>query len=255
MIKNLKKIIISEINDFFNKTLDNNIKKLSKKYVGNRVIWFGDPNQMIVISKDNIHGMWGNIYDSEKLESVKKMILNSDDYIEFECSYGIGSVVDIRDIIEHQESHINGHFDTDYDGHDKPYSTDDFELDNYLGVENFDDLNFINYGDIDEDKLEFFKKYKFDLSDNKFTEDELLAEYKKLSPSEDEIDNFNTFIELENKITQAINNNDGDLGNFSLQLRDGHHRVMGAIAAGEQNVCVNLVKEDVIKYKNYINIV
>ena len=45
----------------------------------------------------------------------------------------------------------------------------------------------------------------------------------------------------------------GDIGNFDVQLRDGHHRVMGAIAAGEQHVCVNLAKEQLGQFDQYIN--
>jgi hypothetical protein len=39
-----------------------------------------------------IYGTLGNIYDSDKLEFVTNMIMNSENNVELECSYGIGSV-------------------------------------------------------------------------------------------------------------------------------------------------------------------
>ena len=62
---------------------------------------------------------------------------------------------------------------------------------------------------------------------------------------------FNEFINLENGIKQSVENKDGDLGKFMVQLRDGHHRVMAAIESGEQYVCLNLAKDDINKFKGY----
>ena len=45
------------------------------------------------------------------------------------------------------------------------------------------------------------------------------------------------------------------MGEFRIQLRDGHHRVMGAIEAGEQYICVNLDKDDVKKFADRIKLV
>jgi len=90
---NIQKIIKEEtINylreeDYFDTTLPDNVKELSNRYVGRGVVWYGDPHQMIVIHKDFVDGMFGNIYDHDKLQYVEDMIRHSDDYVEFECSY------------------------------------------------------------------------------------------------------------------------------------------------------------------------
>ena len=247
------KKIIKEDEEYFNMALPDNIKKHSNRYMGRKVIWYGNPDQMIVVNKNNVHGMWGNIYDSEKLKYVEKMIRSSKYYVEFECSYAMGSIVDIEDIIEHQNAYIGGRFYVDYEGFEEPYSTDSSELDNYLGIEDLDELDIFKYTISNPDLYKFFKKYKFNITYNKHTKETLFKEYQKYEPDESEIDAFNDFIEVEERLGDAIVNQDGDIGEFSVQLRDTHHRVMGAINIGENFVCVNLDKEDLAKYGNYVN--
>jgi hypothetical protein len=49
-------------------------------------------DQMIVFSAEDT--VPSGIFDSDKLEFVTNMIMNSENNVELECSYGIGSVVD-----------------------------------------------------------------------------------------------------------------------------------------------------------------
>jgi hypothetical protein len=132
-IKKLLREFASGLNeDYFDATLPDNIKRLSNRYIGRGVTWYGDPNQMIVIHKDYVDGMWGNIYDSDKLNYVVE------------------------------------------------------------------------------------------------------------------------FIDMEESLKYTVDNEFGNIGDFRIQLRDGHHRVMGAIEAGENYICVNLDKDDVKLYADKI---
>ncbi len=257
----LRKIINEEIRNFvkeeeyFDTKLPDDVKKHSNRYVGRNVIWYGDPYQMIVVPAEDIHGMWGNIYDSEKLQFVVDLIRDSEDYVEFECSYAIGGVVDIMDIVEHQEASFSDRFGVDYDGHERPYSIDDEELDGYLGnPEYIDDNALVGWKEIND----FYASHKFDIVDGKKTKESLLQLFEQLKTDNDleydehDYESFEMFIDLEERLANAINDGDGDLNRFAIQLRDGHHRVMGAIKAGENYVCVNLEKDQIEKYSEYI---
>lgn len=251
----INKIIKEEIHqmireeEYFQEKLPDDIKRLSKKYEGRNVVWYGDPDQMIVVHKDNVYGMWGNIYDQSKLKYVKDMIRNSEDKIEFECSYALGGIINFTEVREHQESFAGGSFYTDYDGHDEPYTTGDSDLDEYLGKE-IDEIEFYDYAEEDETK-EFMENHRFDLVNNKIKLSELKSLIENLPSYEVDEYYLDTFLEFEENLKNAVDTNQGDLGNFNVQLRDGHHRVMGAIAAGEEYVCVNLEKNHIIKYKGH----
>lgn len=239
--------------EYFTAKLPDDVKKHSKKYVGRGVTWYGDPEQMIVVHKDNVHGMWGNIYNPEKLQYVQELIRNSPENVEFECSYAMGNVVDIQDIAEHQNAVIDDRFYTDFDGHDEPYTTGDETLDKYVGTDEIDDLEFVSDYISNPDIIKFFENHKMDLAYNKYTKDQLLDEFRKLNPDESELQAFEEFAEIEENLGTAIANNYGDLNEFKVQLRDAHHRVMGAIEAGEEYVCVNLEKDDLRRFGNYVN--
>jgi len=256
MLKIIKEEITNFINEydeeFFQTKLPKERKKHLHRYVGRGVTWYGNPDQMIVVHKDQIHGMWGNVYDQEKLEYVENMIRNSEENVEFECSYALGDVIDVINIIEHQRSAQSDRFNIDFDGHEKPYSIGDDTLDEYLGKRDIDDIEFIRNTVSNSDIFKFFEKYKMELANNNVTEEELLSEYQKFDPDESEMYAFNDFVEIEKYLGEAFRNEDGDLGKFVVQLRDAHHRVMGAINAGEQYVCVNLEREDLITFADYI---
>jgi hypothetical protein len=233
---------------FFNEKLPKETKKFSQKYIGKKVNWYGYPEQMIVLHKSQIEGMWGNIYDSKKLQFVVDLIKNSYENVEFECSYGIGNVVSLIEIKEEQNSFIEGTFDIDYDGKIKPYSIGDNDLDTYLGDENYISDNFdINLTEF----LDFLEKNKLSIAYNLKTENTLREELKQLNIDEEDREIFEEFIKLENELKKSVENKHGDLGKFIVQLRDGHHRVMGAIEAGEEFVCVNLDKNSINEFKGH----
>jgi len=251
-VKNTTRIKLLE--NYFTPKISDDIKRLSAKYIGRNVVWYGNPEQMIVLHKDEIHGMWGNIYDSDKMESLVDMIQDEDGpIIELECSYGTGSVISFIDIQEEQESYYTENFMTDYDGQDEPSSTGSDELDHYVGVDEVDELEFIANQVSKQEIMSFFSKFRFSLVRETSKPNDLLSIFKSLNPDEFEVDAFNEFLDLEVALKEAKDNEDGDFNKFSVQLRDGHHRVMGAIKAGEEYVCLNLLKEDIETFKGYYN--
>ncbi len=245
----------SDREQHFTKTLPDEIKQRSNRYIGRGVTWYGDPGRMIVIDAENVYGMFGNIYDDNKFDSVVNMISKSYENVEFECSYGLGSVVTFMIIKEEQQSEHSGNFETDYNGHDKPVSTGNSDLDDYVGTEDISDLPYFNSSISQERVLEFFEKYRFSLIEGNSTVETLNSIFQSLSPTEDEKDAYQVFIDLEENLVQAEENEYGDFGTFKVQLRDGHHRVMGAIEAGEKFVCMNLPEENIREFKGHYNLV
>jgi len=247
--KLLRESINRLVEDYFDVTLPDNIKRLSNRYVGRGVTWYGDPNQMIVIHKDYVDGMWGNIYDMDKFNHVVEMIRDGEDNVEFECSYAMGNVIGLVDVKEHQEAVYSGRFEIDYEGVTKAASTGDDVLDVYIGNEDYIDEE---YGPSSEEVSNFFKKNKYALVEGGKSVDNLKREFLNLDYDEDDEYIFDEFIELETSLKDVVDGELGDLGDFRIQLRDGHHRVMGAIEAGERYVCINLDKDDINKYADKI---
>lgn len=74
-------------------------------------------------------------------------------------------------------------------------------------------------------------------------------EHRPLTTGDSELDNFiinkddydeEESKEMEELLSEAIKNNDGDLGKQIVQIRDGNHRAFAAIAAGEEYVWVKM---------------
>ena len=242
-----------EEKSYFQSKLPMATKKMNNKFVGRNVTWYGTPGKMIYIHKDYVNGMFGNIYDSEKLEYVTELIFKAPENVEFECSYGLLHEVEFINIKEEQESMATGNFETDYDGHSAPSTIGDEELDKYIGNEHIDDTQLSDWIWYDEDLHNFLNDNKFFLVYGKSMEafkEEL--SHINVDWTEDDKQYLEEFIDLEERLKQAVDNNSGDLGTLQLQLRDGHHRVMGAIDAGEEYICVDIPEEEVTRYGNLI---
>ncbi len=119
----------------------------------------------------------------------------------------------------------------------------------YIGNEDYIDEE---YGPSSEEVSNFFKKNKYSLVEGGKSVDNLKREFLNLDYDEDDEYIFDEFIELETSLKDVVDGELGDLGDFRIQLRDGHHRVMGAIEAGERYVCINLDKDDINKYADKI---
>jgi hypothetical protein len=245
------------IKENFTQTISNEIKRFSNRYEGRNVVWYGDPEQMIVIHKDNVHGMFGNIYDESKMSQILELLKDAryeGEKVELECSYGLGDLVSLQEIEEHQQAVIQERFLSDYDGHDRPYSTDNDEVDKYLGTDEMYNQPFVEDNDVDDPQtIKFFETHKYDLVSKKSDENTLTRLFNEIKPDELEIQAFREFIVLEEELLNCNESQTGDINEFNVQLRDGHHRVMAAIESGEKYVCLNLVKEHISKFNEYIS--
>lgn len=237
----------------FRGALEDEEKVGSVSYQGKRVIWYGTPGKMVVLHKSQIHGTWGNIYYPEKLQSLVDLINDSEEKVELECSYGIGKTVSPTEVIEHQQALSEDRFEQDYveytsrDGERTVYSTGDPKIDEYLGnPDRFIEDELYNLGDDVKEQL----RRLHGISVTEKTPGEVIrkgTDYERLT--EEEMEDIDHFVEMEESFRIAIDNNKGDIGNFVVQLRDGHHRVYGAMEAGEEYVCVDLTSDTL---KNYI---
>lgn len=252
-----------EDGDDFSPTIPDRVKDNSNRYVGRAVTWYGDPQQMIVVHKDYVDGMFGNIYNYEKMENLVDLIRNHEDNVEIECTYAHISGIDFTDVLEQQQSHKNGDFERDYEGTRNMASIGDEELDDYIGSDELDDSELMQYENYDEyDLYELLNNNRFYLVYGK-TDDYIKSLVSNLNTknieeigeplTERDYEYLKTFMEIEHRIANAVRDEDGDINTYRIQLRDGHHRVMGAIEAGENHICVNLDKESIQEYGDIIN--
>jgi len=227
----------------FTPRLSKDLKRGSARYEGDNVIWYGTPGKMIVIHKDQVRGMWGNIYDMEKMNDLVELINNSEEKVELGCSYGIGDTVGPVEVVEHQKALKEDRFNEDYEEFIRPdgemiiYTSGDSELDDYLG----DPESFIeDLYELEDD----IKEILTGLHTISITNEQpgiLIREkvnYDGLSEYEQQ--DIDRFIEMEENFRDVIEKEKGSIGKYMVQLRDGHHRVFGAISAGETYICVDL---------------
>ncbi len=241
---------------FFTAKLSEDDKRHNVKEVGKNITWYGDPNQMIIVPKESVEYMSGNQFNTKKLFFLRALIETTayeGGNVEIECDYAACVVLDIQDILEEQTAYYNDEFMEIYDGKESPASTGDEDLDSYIGNEDYIDDT---YSDASDDVLEFMNEHKLalTLTYNNLTREDLVEKYKALSTEDEDDDSyFQEYLEYETNILEAKNNKDGDFGKLNVQIRNGNHRALTAIATGEDFICVNLVKEDIIKYKGYYN--
>lgn len=211
----LRESQISFINEFFNDRIDNRTKKFGKHYFGDKVHWYGGDHMKVVPAED-VYARVDNIFDPKKMKFVENMIRNADDYVEFEVGYGFENEIEINEIIEYFDylpEQIYGRMEL---------STGDGEVDEYLKNKSyFED----NYGS-EISRL---------LDDSKMENDDIEV-------NEEDIEEYDHYKELETKLDKIITNKMGDIGRKIYQLRDGNHRTLGSIAAGERFVALNVVK-------------
>ena len=86
--------------EYFTPKLSNDRKRVSQAFFGRNVVWYGAPGRMVYLTRDEVEGMWGNIYDERKLQSLVNLIRTYPDKVELECSYGSASVMGFLQIKE-----------------------------------------------------------------------------------------------------------------------------------------------------------
>jgi hypothetical protein len=60
---------------------------------------------------------------------------------------------------------------------------------------------------------------------------------------EEDMEEYELYKELEEELADIIKNNHGDIGRKIYQLRDGNHRTLGSIAAGERFIGLNVIRD------------
>ena len=246
--------LLLEYEDFeFSEKLSDDDKMGTAMFSGRNVDWYGDPESMIVIHKDDVYSRVDNIFYPKKLENLENLIRNSEDNVEILCSYGMGEIITFDDITEQQTAFKNDRFYQEYSW-DTPMSLGDEDLDNYVGDESYS-LDEVYFDD--EELKEFLEENVYSFEDDidelrdtfknmaiKFAEDHPDNEpdmYDEGELAEEWFDHADEhiFSKIE-EIQNVIKNKGGDLGRFVVQLRDSNHRIQGAINAGEEYVCIEL---------------
>lgn len=232
----IKEGILSE-EEYFTAQLSDEQKRGTKSYRTGGVIWYGTPGRMVVVDVDRVYSREDNIFDSDKLEYVRDMIRNSNEPVEFLCSYGFLEKVDFEDILESQSD----------DSYGKTYSIGDNELDRYIGDSDFisDEIN------SDSDILDILEEHKFEIAFSKITEDQFIEFVGEELYGEFEYE-IDQFLEYEDDLKKAIDSQSGDLGNLMVKIRDGNHRIIGAKMAGAREVCIDITEDSLIQYKEEI---
>lgn len=242
---------------YFTPTISDTVKENSNEYRGRGVAWYGIPKQMVVVHKDYVDETYGEQYEQDKLDFVEQLIVEYPDYVEFECDYAHGSVVSFQGIVEHQESIKIGEFQQNY-GNDNPLSIGDSELDDYIGSEELSDNETIDIFNLDDvDLYDLLNNYRLFLVRDTISKKNLDIKVNDISKedglSENDRNLYKDFIKIEERVKEAFDNDEGDLNTFRIQLRNGHHRVMGAINSGENYVCMNLDENHVKEFKTLID--
>jgi hypothetical protein len=258
--------------DYWSSKLPEEKKIGTVYYVGKNITWYGEPGKMVVVPIEDVHGLFGNIYDQSKIDDLVDKIENSINNFELITSYAYANKVDWLNIREHQVDYITDYFEINNDGYDRPYSTGDEELDKYIGAPDIDDVEIFQNSSMREEIMQFFKDNYLCLVSGKKTVDGLKKDIEKFKKDnhlndeefeddyeKDNVESDNSaledFLKIEEKLLQASIDGDGDFGKISIQLRDGHHRWQAAIKVGENYMCVDLVDDDIKEYKDELTFV
>jgi hypothetical protein len=212
--------------DYFPKSAKGALEA-SDPYYGRNVIWDGVSGRMIRVTANGARAIEGNIFDKHKLSSVVDGIREADDRVVFVAPYGTVTVITIQEVKESLE------YAEDED-EDNVLTTGDDELDQWL-VDPASVLYDIGYFDLDEvkayqqDPKGFIKQWSDDPADRKEKREEM----------EEAVAEVNR---LQEALQYAVDHDEGDLGSFSFQIRDGNHRAFGALLAGEPYIYMILAE-------------
>jgi len=169
-------------------------------YHGRNVIWLGDEGRMFRVDPDYLTHIWGNIFDEDKLAAVVNGIEQAEERVTFFAPYGQVTKVGLDEVRESIQY-------ADDEGLDRPLSTGDEELDQYL-IDPEEVLE--EYADPDDEPKEFASKKA----------------------------------EFDRQLREAVDSDEGDLGSWTATIRDGNHRAFGALVAGEPYIWMILYDND-----------
>lgn len=167
-------------------------------YRGRNVIWDGTEGRMFRVDPLYMRSIEGNLFDPDKLAAIRSGIEEADEPVVFRAPYGQAYKIDIDRVKESLEY-------TEDEALDRPYSTGDDDLDEYL-----------------------------------VRPEEALEPYGE--PGDEEYEEAKA--DFEKRLKRAIQRDEGDLGAWAFTIRDGNHRAFGAVLAGEPYVWARITDND-----------
>jgi len=220
--------------EYYDKPIEKERLEMEEKqgnlYYGRNVVWIGENGKMIKIPASEVTPREDNIFDFAKVKAVKEHIENSEERIYFDAPLAQVVVVDFGTIKEMQQTYHNGRFGIDYNI-SEPFSLGDEDLDLFLGnPEAWQEENGLHSYD---DVLLFMKEPKKWLEEWSYSEDPSEWTEDEKEDYESMLEDIENLKKVKKEIEQAIEDGDGDIGEYWVDLRDGNHRAFGAIASGE----------------------
>lgn len=228
--------------------LSDGIKSNTKYYEGDKIRWFSNNNNLVVVKTEDIAEIsGGNLTNYEKVKSFAKQIESYDGIFELEVGYAYVDEITFADFLE-QRNNTGLNF---LDGHE--LTTGDLILDEYINTLEIDDVDDLEY--VDDEVMQVMEKYRFSGSSSKFNSSIIKSELEKVDEDGTNESEIETFLDLEQSLFDAIENEDGDFGKLRYQLRDGHHRTLAAIECGETYIALDVVQDSMNTFRNKLNVV
>jgi hypothetical protein len=167
-------------------------------YHGRNVIWVAEEGQTLWVESNDIYPIQGNQFDYEKVNALMDRIEDAEDKIYLYAPTGTATKIDESAIAQSRVDPEHDH---------NPLTTGDEYLDQFL----------------EDDYYGYFDHFKDGSWDQENTE---------------EVKDYNEYLQNVEQLQQAKKDQSGDFGRVIWQIRDGNHRAVGAIEAGETQIPV-----------------
>jgi hypothetical protein len=195
-----------------------------QEYKGRRVTWLGTSGLVLKIPSEYISSRVDNITDPRKVKAVTTFIRQATPSITLSVSVADIRFIDLSYVQMTQEAHYSDILPRDF-GLEEPFTTGDEEQDLFVA-----------------DPKRWLESHHY--SEDFINEEGViqLAAIEDREDPEDVQDIYDTLVaqvtELRAGLQDSCNNKEGDLGNLWAVMRDGNHRTLGAIRAGEPYIYV-----------------
>jgi hypothetical protein len=246
-LKNYNKLVSEEFNEYHKQAISDSegdgefedhysgkkpeAYEYEDEYYGRNVIWIGNTGKTLKIPSEYVTSREDNIFDYDKAKVLANYIRDHDDRVVFRTSDADVRHIDLDDVKTSQHN-------PDYMGISRSFTTGDEELDQFLA--NGDDA----IGDIM-------------IYSGEYLNDDYTLDLPRLQEElyEDDIEEFNDIVEqheaeyaelqdILQRLKEAEEDGDGDLGAIWAIMRDGNHRTQAAIFSGEPYIYVEPLEYD-----------
>lgn len=227
--------------DFFNKDdLSEHDKEMYPQFKGRNVVWLGyEEDRVRKVDPQYVSPREDNIFIPEKVKAVRdrvREVSGGADKLYLFTPVAEQITIDLEDVANTLMAAKENRLRMEY-AMDEPFSTGDYELDEFLEdqdlwVENNLFGSGFDYEDVQPYLIEDGPDPKEDLKRGKIDQEEF-----------EHIQDFvKAYRAIQNELQKAVDKNKGDLGKQWYRLRDGNHRAFGSIAAGEPYIYVTVAK-------------